>query len=202
MTTAIAPPAALAKHPPDDRVEVAMSNKDRQAILLRNASEDIDSAGCTILGIAEIFNSAMMSGMPGHPCKDGPGSRFQADQREPGRFQLRLHEQGALLHIGVGRNSTRAFPCPRTIGCEDTPRIADQFHQPFGWLVLWIEPCALVLVNEILKFPVRKPAIATDIGLAVPDENYSDGIVVSAEPTPAHFQLFRSRRFHVPQTHH
>lgn len=202
MPTAIAPPAALAKDPPDDRIEVAMSDKYRQAIFLRDAAKDIDSAGCTILGIPEIFNSAMMSRMPRHTRKDGPGSRLQAHQRQTWRFQLRLHEQGALLHVGVGRNSARAFPRTGTIGCKDPPRIADQIHQPLGWLVLWIEPRALVLVDELLKFPVRKPAVAADIGLAVPDENYSDGIVFSAEPTPAHFQLFRSRRFHVPQTHH
>lgn len=179
-----------------------MSDEYREAIFLRDAAKDIHSASCTILGIPEIFNSAMMPRMPGHTRKDSPGSRLKADQRETGRFQLRLHEQGALLHIGVGRNGTRTFPRPGTIGCKDPPRMADQFHQPLGWLVLWIETCALVLVNEFLKFPVRKPAIASDIGLAVPDENYSDGIVFSAEPTPAHFQLFRSRRFHVPQTHH
>lgn len=202
MPATIAPPAALAKDPSYDRIEVAMRDKHRETIFLRNGTKDIDRLNGTILGIPEIFNSTVMSCMPGHTRKNGPSCRLESDKRQPGRFQLRFHEQGALLHIGMGRDSARAFPRAGTIGCKDPPRVAHEVHKPFGRLVLGIEPRTLILVDELLKFPVRKPPVTADVGLAVPDENYSDGVVFSAEPTPAHLQLFRSRRFHVPQTHH
>lgn len=101
----------------------------------------------------------------------------------------------------MGRQGTGTFACARTIRSKHPASLAHKIHEPVRRQVLRIKSGPLILIDEVLEFLVRKPAAAPNIGLAVTDQNNSDGVLLRAQPASAHLQFFGTLNFHVLKTH-